>query len=93
MKDRINGDVISRRLIKHLEWESPNKRSAELVDGERIDLGMPLDGEHARLHAAQEILAQPRFASLIPIVSISHVLLGLGCVNDTFNQVALAPVA
>ena len=91
MKDRINGDAISGRLIKDLEWESPQERSAKLVHCDRIEPGMSLDGEHARLHAAQEILAQPRFASLIPIVCIGDILLGLGCVNDTLNHFALAP--
>jgi hypothetical protein len=52
MKDRINSDVVFGRLIKDLEWESPDKRSAELVHRDRIKLGMPLYAEHARLHAA-----------------------------------------
>jgi hypothetical protein len=93
MKDRINSDPVHGRLIENLERESPDKRSAELVHCNWIELGMPLYAEHARLHATQEILAQPRFASLVPTVSVCDVLLGLRCVNDAINHVALAPAA
>jgi hypothetical protein len=57
MKDRTNGDVISDWLIKNLEWEAPDKRPSELVHGDRLELGMPLNGLHARLYATQEFLA------------------------------------
>ncbi len=56
MKNGINDDALSGWLIKNLEWESADKRSAELVHCHRVELGMPLDGKHAGLHATQEIL-------------------------------------
>jgi len=51
MKDRIDDDAIPGRLIKNLEGESPDRRTAELVHCDRIYFGMSLDGKHARLHA------------------------------------------
>jgi hypothetical protein len=76
MKDRINDDAIAGCLIKDLEWESPDERTAELVDCDWIEFGMSLNRKHARLYATQEILTQPRLASLVPTIGVSDVLLG-----------------
>jgi hypothetical protein len=51
MKDRIDGEAIAGRLIKNLEWEPPDERPAKRVHCDRIEIGMALQSEHARLHA------------------------------------------
>jgi hypothetical protein len=36
IKDRVNADAISGRLIENLEWEPPDKCPPELVYRDRI---------------------------------------------------------
>jgi hypothetical protein len=93
VKDRINCDAVLGRFVEDLKWESPDERPAELVHGNRVEVGMALETKDARLDAAQEILPESRFTALVPPVGVCNILFSFARINNALNHAALVLAA
>lgn len=90
MKDRVNDDGIGCQFVKDLVREASHQRTAKVIHRDRIDLGMPLNGEDTRLHATKEIFAESRLAALIPVVGLCDISVSLLGKDDSINHPAPA---
>jgi hypothetical protein len=73
--------------------ESGESGHDELIDGDRIHLGMALNAVNASFNQAKKVFTQARLLALIPIVGRCYIIVGLRCENNALNHAASVPAA
>ena len=93
MKDRIDSNAVVAWLVKNLKGKSSDERPPKLINCDRAKMGVTLDSKNTCLDTTKKVLAKPRFATLIPIVGLCHIVVSLRRVNNTLNHAVREPAA